>query len=110
MPRTGLSILTRWQRVSLPLQPASVLGQPISEVLASWGSFLQRIKETNEPQIEILSRENPARYYDLHVKPLFNKSKQLRGRLFAFRDVTHYRQTEDQLARQNEELKIIEKD
>ena len=86
-----------------------VLGKPISEVLASWGSFLQRIKETNEPRIEILSRENPARYYDLHVKPLFNRSNEPSGRLFAFRDVTRYRQTEDQLARQNEELKIIER-
>jgi len=88
---------------------ASVLGQPISEVLASWGSFLQRIKQTSEPQIEILSRENPARYYDLHVKPLLNKNNVPGGRLFSFRDVTRYRQTEDQLARQNEELKIIEK-
>ena len=88
---------------------SKVLGQPISEVLASWGSLLQRIKDTNEPQMEILSRENPARYFELDVKSLFNKRKQLRGRLFAFRDVTHYRQTEDQLARQNEELKIIER-
>ena len=87
----------------------SVLGQPISEVLASWGSSLQRIKESNELQIEILLKENPARYYDLHVKPLFNKSQELRGRLFAFREVTRYRLTEDQMARQNEELEIIEK-
>ncbi len=86
-----------------------VLGRPISEVLASWGSFMQRIKETNQPQIEILSRENPARYYDLHIKPLVNRNKEPGGRLFAFRDVTRYRQTEDQLARQNEELKIIER-
>jgi diguanylate cyclase (GGDEF)-like protein/PAS domain S-box-containing protein len=88
---------------------SSVLGQPISEVLASWGSFLQRIEETSEPQIEILSREKPARYYDLHVKSMFNKNNELRGRLFAFRDVTRYRLTEDKLSRQNEELKIIER-
>jgi len=87
----------------------SVLGQPISEVLASWGSFLQRIKETSQPQIEILSRENPARYYDLHVKPLLGRNNEPQGRLFAFRDITRYRLTEDQLSRQNEELKIIEK-
>ena len=86
-----------------------VLGQPISEVLASWGSFLQRIKETNELQIEIPWKDNPARYFDLHVKPLFNKNKEFRGRLLSFRDVTLHRQTEDQLARQNEELKIIER-
>jgi diguanylate cyclase (GGDEF)-like protein/PAS domain S-box-containing protein len=87
----------------------NVLGQPISEVLASWGSFLQRIKENNQPQIEILSRENPARYYDLHVKPLFTRNKEPQGQLLTFRDVTRYRLTEDQLSHQNEELKIIEK-
>ncbi|HVM71534.1 MAG TPA: histidine kinase N-terminal 7TM domain-containing protein [Anaerolineales bacterium] len=88
---------------------SSLLGHPISEVLASWGSFLQLIEQDNDPKIEILSRENPARYYNLRIQPLHNRNNDPLGRLFAFRDVTSYRQTEDKLARQNEELKIIER-
>ena len=88
----------------------SALGKPIAEVLATWTSFLQRIKEAGEFQVEILSREDQPHYYDLHVTPLpTNGNKEPPGRLFAFRDVTHYRQTENTLAHQNEELRIIEK-
>jgi diguanylate cyclase (GGDEF)-like protein len=87
----------------------NVLGQPVSEVLKSWNTLLKNIKEAGELRTEILSREDPPRYYDLDVKPLLDGNKKLLGRLFAFRDVTHYRQAEDQLARQNEELKIIER-
>jgi diguanylate cyclase (GGDEF)-like protein len=88
---------------------ASVLGQPISHVLQSWGPLLKTIKETGELQAEVLSRETPARYHDLQVKSLFDGNKKLIGRLFAFRDVTGYRQAENKLAHQNEELRIIER-
>ena len=93
--------------IAIPARNA--LGRPIAEVLSSWGTFLQSIKETGELQIEILSREDNPRFYDLHVNELFNRKKVPIGRLLAFRDVTHYRQTENQLAHQNEELRIIEK-
>lgn len=93
----------------LAVPAKSALGQPIADVLQSWGPLLKSIQETGELQAEILSRENPPRSHDLKVKSLFNDKNQLIGRLFAFRDVTRYRQTENQLAHQNEELRIIER-
>jgi diguanylate cyclase (GGDEF)-like protein len=87
----------------------NLLGQPISDVLRSWEPLLKSIRETGELRTEILSREKPPRYYDLQVKSLLDGNKKYIGRLFAFRDVTHYRQTENQLAHQNEELRIIER-
>ncbi len=88
---------------------ASVLGRPISDVLQSWGPLLKTIQETGELQAEVLSRETPPRYHDLQVKSLFDGNKKFIGRLFAFRDVTSYRQAENKLAHQNEELRIIER-
>jgi diguanylate cyclase (GGDEF)-like protein/PAS domain S-box-containing protein len=87
----------------------NVLGQPVSDIHKSWVTLLKNVREAGELRTEIVSKEDPPRVYDLHVKSLLDGNKQLLGRLFAFRDVTHYRQTEDQLARQNEELKIIER-
>ena len=95
---------------SILASPAnSTLGKPISVVLASWGSFLQSIQQGGDLQIEILSREEKPHYYDLHINSLCNNNQEPLGRIFAFRDVTQYREAEDQLAHQNEELKIVEK-
>lgn len=93
----------------LAVSAKSVLGQPISEVLQAWGPLLKSIQETGELQAEVLSRENPPRYHDLQVRSLFDTNKDFIGRLFAFRDVTRYRQAENQLSHQNEELRIIER-
>jgi diguanylate cyclase (GGDEF)-like protein len=87
----------------------NVLGLPVTEVFKSWIPLLDDVKGSGELRTEILSREDPPRNYDLNIKPLLDGNKRLLGRLFAFRDVTHYRQTEDLLARQNEELKVIER-
>ncbi len=93
----------------LAVSAKSVLGQPISGVLQAWGPLLKSIQETGELQAEVLSREDPPRYHDLQVKSLFDTNKEFIGRLFAFRDVTRYRQAENQLSHQNEELRIIER-
>ena len=93
----------------LAISAANALGQPISVVLQSLGPLMKSIQETGELQAEILSREDPPRYQDLQVKSLLDGNKKFIGRLFAFRDITRYRQAENKLARQNEELRIIEK-
>ena len=87
----------------------NVLGRPAIDVLKSWSTLLKNVKKTDELQTEILSQETPPRDYNLHVKSLFNGNQSLLERLFAFRDITSYRQAENQLERQNEELRIIEK-
>jgi diguanylate cyclase (GGDEF)-like protein len=93
----------------LAASATNLLGQPVSDVLQSLGPLLKSIKATGELRTEILSREEPPRYYDLQVKSLLEKNKKVIGRLFSFRDVTRYRQAEIQLAHQNEELRIIER-
>jgi diguanylate cyclase (GGDEF)-like protein len=93
----------------LAAKAVDVLGLPISDVLQTWGPLLKSIRDTGELQAEIVSKEAPPRYHDLLVKSLFNENNKLIGRLFAFRDVTKYRQAETKLSRQNEELRIIER-
>jgi diguanylate cyclase (GGDEF)-like protein len=93
----------------LAVSAKSVLSRPISTVLETWAPLLKSLQETGELQAEILSRESPPRVHDLRVKNLLDGNRQIIGRLFAFRDVTSYRQTENKLAHQNEELMIVER-
>jgi diguanylate cyclase (GGDEF)-like protein/PAS domain S-box-containing protein len=93
----------------LGVSAANVLGQPVTDVLPSWGPLLKNILDTREFDAEILSKEDPPRFQDLQVKSLLDGKKKFIGRLFAFRDITRYRQAENKLSHQNEELRIIEK-
>jgi diguanylate cyclase (GGDEF)-like protein/PAS domain S-box-containing protein len=93
----------------LGLSASQALGQPISNVLQSWGPLLKSILENDELEAEVVSKEDPPRFQDLQVKSLLDGNRKRIGRLFAFRDVTRYRQAENKLSRQNEELRITEK-
>jgi diguanylate cyclase (GGDEF)-like protein/PAS domain S-box-containing protein len=93
----------------LGISASQVLGQPVSSVLQSWGPLLKSIFENDELEAEVVSKEDPPRFQDLQVKSLLDGNQKHIGRLFAFRDVTRYRQSENKLSRQNEELRIIEK-
>jgi diguanylate cyclase (GGDEF)-like protein/PAS domain S-box-containing protein len=84
------------------------LGKPAAAVLKSWPTLVQQFNNVREVQREIwLNDSNPPRYFDLHITPLYNRHKYYTGRLIVFRDITEHRQTEEELARSVEELRII---
>jgi len=83
------------------------LGQPITKVLKSWPGITKNLEDNDKVETEIRLDTDPPRYIHLHISPLYGQHKQLAGRLLVFRDVTRRQQTEAELARNNEELSII---
>ncbi len=90
----------------LNIRAENCLGMPASEALNAWAALVRRFDNALETQTEIQTSENPARYFELHIHPLGNRQK-ISGRLVMFHDTTARRQAEKELARQNEELSII---
>ena len=86
---------------------AEALGQPVEKVLSFWPNLMKRFSDTENIQTEVLLRQVPPCHLELHVTPLYDGHKHLTGKLIIFRDITERKQTESDLARNIEELKII---
>lgn len=69
------------------LKPAQIIGQPAEEVLQPWKSLLERFRETLQAQ-EVLpiGSGEAVRNIALRITPLYDKRKNLIGRLFVFRE------------------------
>jgi diguanylate cyclase (GGDEF)-like protein/PAS domain S-box-containing protein len=85
----------------------NLIGKPVETALAFWPDLMARFSGLKEVRTEVLLQQDPARYLDLHISTLYDHRKQLTGKLLVFHDVTKRRQTEAELARNIEELKII---
>jgi diguanylate cyclase (GGDEF)-like protein/PAS domain S-box-containing protein len=85
-------------------EPDSILGRHVSELLGDWleesDSFLGTVESQNEMRIP----NDPSRYLDLRVTPLFDVYQHLSGRLIVFRDITERKDVEKQLRRANRRL------
>jgi diguanylate cyclase (GGDEF)-like protein/PAS domain S-box-containing protein len=88
------------------VQAGQVLGQPVNEALQQWAAFVNQFADVNEIQTEIQTDDTPSRYFEIRIRP-FHRQKKLTGRLVVFHDITSRRHAEKELARQNEELSII---
>jgi len=83
------------------------IGRPASSVLSSWPILVQHFHDVQDVKAEISLQGNPPLYLDMHVTPLYDQHERYTGRLIILRDVTERRQTEAELARNIEELGII---
>jgi diguanylate cyclase (GGDEF)-like protein/PAS domain S-box-containing protein len=83
------------------------IGQPAGTVLKAWPALIQRFRDVSQVQTVVRLDSNPPRYLDLNITLLYDRSHRYTGRLIVFRDITQRRQTEESLARNVEELKII---
>jgi diguanylate cyclase (GGDEF)-like protein/PAS domain S-box-containing protein len=77
--------------------PASFLGKNIQEVLTAWKEHLEYLMTGLETRTELRLPNNPSRYLDLRVTPLFDDDQTLSGRLVIFRDVTDRKEVEKDL-------------
>jgi PAS domain S-box-containing protein len=77
---------------------ASAIGQPVRALLAQWPELVDRFKDTLEAQVEIAplgAATSP--WLELRISPLYNRRKQLTGRLIALHDITVRKRTEEAL-------------
>jgi len=91
----------------LGITAEEALGKPAEQILSNWPPLLERYRDLEHTQAEISLPEDPPRYFDLRITPLFDRKKKLTGRLIVFRDVTRHKETEATLARYAEEMGII---
>ena len=79
----------------LDREAAQIVGQPITVVLARWSDLAERYRGQHQVQTEIAV--GPHRWFDLNVSALYNRQRQISGRLVVLRDVTARKQTEQAL-------------
>ncbi|NJC97892.1 MAG: hypothetical protein C3F07_04070 [Anaerolineales bacterium] len=77
--------------------PASFLGRNISDVLDFWNGNSDYLLNGLEARTELRLPNNPSRYLDLRVSPLYDDDQRLSGRLIVFRDITDRKEVEKDL-------------
>jgi len=89
-------------------QPGSaMLGRDVETVLKSWREFTFHSNDLTETQTDILINENPPRYLNLRISPIFDKPDHLAGRLVIVRDVTSEKLTEKALETSRNNLRRL---
>jgi diguanylate cyclase (GGDEF)-like protein len=83
------------------------IGQPVEKYLDFWREIRERYGSTSEIRAEVQLSQSPVRYVDVHISNLYDHRRHLAGRLVTLRDTTERRKIETDLARNVEELKII---
>lgn len=83
---------------------SSYLGKNASELMGVWADTTDPLLAASESRTEIRIPNNPSRYLDLRITPLFDAYQHLNGRLLAFRDVTDRKEVEKKLRNANSRL------
>jgi diguanylate cyclase (GGDEF)-like protein/PAS domain S-box-containing protein len=112
----GVIVLDAWDRIAKvnPFAQKLVgslskdsIGHPAAEALKFWNEAQARAKNTEEIHAEVLLEPNPPRYLEVHISPLLDRQKNFAGRLVIFRDITERHLTKLKLARNVEELQVV---
>ena len=85
------------------IQP-TFLGKHVSEVLGEWFEDTKSLIDELELQTEVRIPNDPSRYLDLQMTPLYDRYQRLNGRLIVFRDVTDRKDVERKLRQANRRL------
>ncbi len=88
-------------KVFLGNQPSSILGRHVSELLGNELEGSDAFSASSESQTEMRIPNDPSRYLDLRVTPLFDAYRRLSGRLIVFRDITERKDVEKKLRNAN---------
>ncbi len=84
---------------------AEVIGQRIDQVFARWPDIVERYRMVCEAQTELTIGEGAEQQsFALRISPLYNRRKQLTGRIIVLHDITEDKRIAAELRRQNEEL------
>lgn len=84
--------------------PSFILGQDIFVVFPAWMERVDLFFDKGETRTELTALNDPSRYLDLRVTPLYDRDRRLNGRLLVFRDVTERKQIEKRLRSINDQL------
>ena len=80
------------------LSAERAIGQPIRALAAQWPELVERFRETFEVQVEIAPQGRPASpWLELRISPLYDRRRQLTGRLIALHDITARKRAEEAL-------------
>ena len=85
-------------------KPSSILGKHVSEILGDWFERSDSTTSASPSQTELRIPNDPSRYLDLRVTPLYDAYQQVSGRLFVFRDITERKDVEKKLRHANRRL------
>lgn len=92
----------------LGIQAGNSIGKHANTALKPWVKFLQPDQENKSSHQEIGTGDISTRkYLDLTLSPILDRNRKNVGQLAVFRDTTQRRQTEQALAKSNEELNIL---
>jgi diguanylate cyclase (GGDEF)-like protein/PAS domain S-box-containing protein len=84
-----------------------VIGQPANIALKFLPIWTEQAGEPSNAQTEISTDTVPPRFFELRISPLYDHRKRESGKVILFREITDRRHTEKDLARNIEELDII---
>jgi len=80
---------------NLEKQRSDIFGHPSAKLFEKWPAIAKELESLNVGQKEIaIKRDDDTFYYDLNISPIYNKSKQLLGRIIVARDVTRHKTLE----------------
>ncbi|HSA99071.1 MAG TPA: diguanylate cyclase [Anaerolineales bacterium] len=88
----------------LEKSPSFYLGKNAADVFDGWMQKANVLGDATETRAELKVPQEPPRYLDLRVTPLYDRDHLLNGRLMVFRDVTERKQDEKRLRYANERL------
>ncbi|MCC6300369.1 MAG: diguanylate cyclase [Anaerolineales bacterium] len=83
---------------------SSILGKHAADLLGDWLEQSDSLMSGSPSQTEMRIPNDPSRYLDLRVTPLFDAYGQLSGRLIVFRDITERKDVEKKLRHANRRL------
>jgi len=92
---------------TIGIQARDIIGKPSTYLPGNWGSAVTRPEDTLVTRREIRLEPALPIHLGLQITPLYNRRRELRGRLIVFRDVTEHRKAVDLLALRVEELGIL---
>ena len=81
---------------------SQVVGQRAEAVFADWPGLVEHYQDTADRRVEIAF--GTTQWFDLRVSPLYDRRKQLTGRLLVLRDITARKQAEAALQQYTGEL------
>jgi PAS domain S-box-containing protein len=81
-----------------------LIGRPTDDLFNHWPAELAPLRHLNEGRQEVLLSVNPRLYFDIQVTPLYDKGRQLTGRLITWHDISERKLAELERERLVQEL------
>lgn len=85
-----------------------IWGQPAANVFPVEEEMIERYRQVNEAHEElVVDADNDMRAFDLRISPIYDRNRNLKGRVIVLHDITARKRDAAELRRQNEELTAL---